>query len=106
MFSAFLLAWALRAQSLGGIQEMKKLPGVLFIIDTTKEHIAIKEAKKLGIPTIAIVDTNCDPTGINYVIPGNDDALRSVSLFTELIADAWRLGNPKALSDPPTTIKS
>lgn len=75
-------------KSLGGIQDMKKLPGALFIIDTTKEHIAIKEAKKLGIPTIAIVDTNCDPTGINHVIPGNDDAFRSVSLFAKLIADS------------------
>ncbi len=75
-------------KSLGGIQEMKKLPGCIFIIDTTKEHIAIKEAKRLNIPTIAVVDTNCDPTGINFVIPGNDDAFRSVSLFTRLIADA------------------
>jgi small subunit ribosomal protein S2 len=67
---------------------MKKLPGAMFIIDTTKESNAIKEARRLGIPTIAIVDTNCDPTGIDYVIPGNDDALRSVSLFAKMIADA------------------
>lgn len=75
-------------ESLGGIQEMKKLPGALFIIDTGKEHIAVKEAKRLGIPTIAVVDTNCDPAGIDYVIPGNDDAIRSVSLFSRLIADS------------------
>ncbi len=75
-------------KSLGGIEEMKKLPGALFIVDTEKEHIAIKEAKKLGIPTIAVVDTNCDPSDINYVIPGNDDAIRSVRLFVKLIADS------------------
>jgi small subunit ribosomal protein S2 len=75
-------------KSLGGIQEMKKLPGAVFIIDTEKEHIAIKEAKKLGIPTIAVVDTNCDPAGIDYVIPGNDDAIRSIRLFAKLIADS------------------
>jgi small subunit ribosomal protein S2 len=75
-------------KSLGGIQDMKKLPGAVFIIDTEKEHIAIKEAKKLGIPTIAVVDTNCDPAGIDYVIPGNDDAIRSIRLFAKLIADS------------------
>lgn len=75
-------------RSLGGIEEMKKLPGAIFVIDTEKEHIAIKEAKKLGIPTIAVVDTNCDPTNIDYVIPGNDDAIRSVRLFARLIADS------------------
>ena len=75
-------------RSLGGMQEMKKLPGALFVVDTEKEHIAIKEAKKLGIPTIAVVDTNCDPTDITYVIPGNDDAIRSVSIFARLIADS------------------
>ncbi len=75
-------------KALGGIQDMKKLPGAIFIIDTSKEHIAIKEAQRLHIPTVAVVDTNCDPTGIDYVIPGNDDAFRSVSLFAKLIADA------------------
>lgn len=74
--------------SLGGVVEMKKLPGAVFIVDTIKEHIAVKEAKKLGIPTIAVVDTNCDPTDISYVIPGNDDALRSVSLFAKLVSDS------------------
>ncbi len=75
-------------KALGGIQDMKKLPGAMFIVDTTKENIAIQEAKRLHIPTVAVVDTNCDPTGINYIIPGNDDAFRSVSLFAKIIADA------------------
>lgn len=75
-------------KSLGGIQDMKKLPGAIFVIDTEKEHIAIKEAKKLGIPTVAVVDTNCDPSDITYVIPGNDDAIRSIRLFVRLIADS------------------
>jgi small subunit ribosomal protein S2 len=68
-------------KSLGGIEDMKKLPGAIFVIDTEKEHIAIKEAKKLGIPTIAVVDTNCDPSNVTHVIPGNDDAIRSVRMF-------------------------
>jgi small subunit ribosomal protein S2 len=75
-------------KSLGGIEDMKKLPGALFVVDTEKEHIAVKEAKKLGIPTIAVVDTNCDPSNITHVIPGNDDAIRSVRLFARLIADS------------------
>ena len=75
-------------KSLGGIQDMKKLPGAVFIIDTVKEHIAVKEAKRLGIPTVAVVDTNCNPMDISYVIPGNDDAIRSVTLFARLIADS------------------
>src|SRR5277367_5253882 len=75
-------------KSLGGIQDMKKLPGAIFVIDTEKEHIAVKEAKKLGIPTIAVVDTNCDPSNIGYVIPGDDDAIRSIKLFARLIADS------------------
>lgn len=75
-------------KSLGGIQDMKKLPGAIFVIDTEKEHIAIAEAKKLGIPTLAVVDTNCDPSNINHVIPGNDDAIRSIRLFARLIADS------------------
>jgi small subunit ribosomal protein S2 len=75
-------------KSLGGIQDMKKLPGALFIIDTVKEHIAVKEAKRLGIPVVAVVDTNCNPLDITHVIPGNDDAMRSVTLFARLIADS------------------
>lgn len=75
-------------KSLGGIQDMKKLPGAIFVIDTEKEHIAVKEAKKLGIPTIAVVDTNCDPSDVTFVIPGNDDAIRSIRLFARLISDS------------------
>lgn len=73
---------------LGGIKEMKKLPGALFIIDPRKERIAVAEGRKLGIPIIAIVDTNCDPDEIDYVIPGNDDAIRAVRLLTSKMADA------------------
>lgn len=73
---------------LGGIKEMKKLPGALFIVDPRKEKIAVSEAKKLGIPVIAIVDTNCDPDEIDYVIPGNDDAIRAVKLIAGTIATA------------------
>mgnify|MGYP001596580640 CR=1 FL=1 len=75
-------------KSLGGIEDMKKLPGAIFVIDTEKEHIAVKEAKKLGIPVIAVVDTNCDPSNVTHVIPGNDDAVRSVKLFAHLIAES------------------
>lgn len=75
-------------KNLGGIKEMKDLPGILFIIDTRKEEIAIREARSLGIPIIAVVDTNCNPEGIDYPIPGNDDAIRAISLFTGVIANA------------------
>ncbi|MEA5031853.1 MAG: 30S ribosomal protein S2 [Sphaerochaeta sp.] len=75
-------------KNLGGIKEMKDLPGAIFIIDTKKEAIAVSEAKRLGIPVIAVVDTNCDPTNIDYPIPGNDDAIRAISLFVEIIANA------------------
>jgi len=73
---------------LGGIKQMDALPGAVFIIDCKKEKIAISEAKKLGIPTVAIVDTNCDPEDIDYVIPGNDDAIRTIRLVTSRLADA------------------
>jgi len=73
---------------LGGIKEMKRLPGALFVVDPRKERIAIVEAKKLNIPVVAIVDTNCDPEEIDYVIPGNDDAIRAVKLITSTIANA------------------
>ena len=79
-------------KSLGGIKDMSKLPAAIFVVDITKEHIALTEAKKLGIPVIAIVDTNCDPDNIEYPIPGNDDAIRSVRLMTSKIADACLLG--------------
>ena len=67
---------------------MKKLPGAIFVVDPRKERIAIAEARKLGIPIIAIVDTNCDPDEVDYVIPGNDDAIRAIKLFASKIADA------------------
>jgi small subunit ribosomal protein S2 len=73
---------------LGGIKEMKELPGALFVVDPRKEHIAISEAKKLGIPVVAIVDTNCDPEEADYVIPANDDAIRAVKLIVEAVANA------------------
>ena len=73
---------------LGGIKDMKKLPGALFVVDPRKEKIAIEEAKKLGIPVVAIVDTNCDPEDVDYVIPGNDDAIRAVKLIASTIANA------------------
>ena len=73
---------------LGGIKEMKELPDAVFIIDPRKERIAVAEARRLGIPIIAIVDTNCDPDEVDYVIPGNDDAIRAVRLFTSKMADA------------------
>ena len=75
-------------KNLSGIKEMKKIPGALFIIDPRKERIAVAEARKLGIPIVAIVDTNCDPDEIDYVIPGNDDAIRAVKLLTSKMADA------------------
>ncbi|MCL2214564.1 MAG: 30S ribosomal protein S2 [Treponema sp.] len=75
-------------KNLGGIKEMKELPGILFIIDTRKEAIAVAEAQRQGIPIIAVVDTNCNPEGINYPIPGNDDAIRAITLFTQIIANA------------------
>ena len=75
-------------KNLIGIREMDGLPDALFVIDPKKEYIAVKEARKLGIPVVAIVDTNCDPEDINYVIPGNDDAIRAIRLFTQKIADA------------------
>ncbi|CCO09446.1 30S ribosomal protein S2 [Desulfotomaculum varum] len=73
---------------LGGIKNMRRLPGALFVIDPRKERIAVAEARKLGIPIVAIVDTNCDPDEVDYVIPGNDDAIRAVKLLTAKIADA------------------
>lgn len=73
---------------LGGIKDMKQLPGALFIVDPRKERIAVAEAKKLGIPIVAIVDTNCDPDEIDYIIPGNDDAIRAVKLISATMANA------------------
>lgn len=75
-------------KSLGGIKDMTALPDALFVVDVGHENIAIHEAKKLGIPVVAVVDTNCSPEGIDYVIPGNDDAMRAIGLYTAAIADA------------------
>ncbi|HEX2322612.1 MAG TPA: 30S ribosomal protein S2 [Streptosporangiaceae bacterium] len=75
-------------RSLGGIRDMARVPSAIWVVDTKKEHIAISEARKLGIPVIAILDTNCDPDEVNYPIPGNDDAIRSVALLTRVVADA------------------
>ena len=78
---------------MGGIKNMKEIPGALFIVDPRKERIAVAEAKKLGIPIVAIVDTNCDPDEIDYVIPGNDDAIRAVKLISSAMANAIIEGN-------------
>ncbi|MDR2470743.1 MAG: 30S ribosomal protein S2 [Treponema sp.] len=75
-------------KNLGGIKEMKDPPGILFIIDTRKESIAVAEAQRMGIPIVAVVDTNCNPEGISYPIPGNDDAIRAITLFTQIVANA------------------
>ena len=75
-------------RTLGGIRDMSKVPSAVWIVDTKKEHIAISEARKLNIPVVAILDTNCDPDEVDYPIPGNDDAIRSVSLLTRVVADA------------------
>jgi len=87
-------------RSLGGIKDMVELPDCLFVVDVRKEELAVKEAQKLGIPVVAVVDTNCNPTGIDYIVPGNDDAIRAVRLFCSKIADAllegaeaWQLEN-------------
>jgi small subunit ribosomal protein S2 len=75
-------------KNLGGIKDMKELPGILFIIDTRKEAIAVAESVRMGIPIVAVVDTNCNPQGITYPIPGNDDAIRAITLFTQIISNA------------------
>jgi len=76
------------SRTLGGVRDMGKVPSAIWVVDTKKEHLAVDEAKKLGIPVIAILDTNCDPDDVDYPIPGNDDAIRSVSLLTRVFADA------------------
>jgi len=75
-------------KTLGGIRDMSRVPSAIWVVDTKKEHIAINEARKLGIPVVAILDTNCDPDEVNFPIPGNDDAIRSVALLTRVVADA------------------
>ena len=86
-------------RNLGGIKDMRKIPGALFIIDPGKEKIAIEEATTLGIPIVAITDTNCDPSGIDYVVPGNDDAIKSVKMFAEYFASAVAEGSRYAKKD-------
>jgi small subunit ribosomal protein S2 len=81
---------------LSGVVEMSRLPGALFVIDVKKEAIAVKEARRLSIPVFAIVDTNCDPDGIDYVIPANDDAIKSVQVITKVIGDAVAEGKQRA----------
>ena len=85
-------------RNLGGIKDMRKLPGAIFIIDPNNEKIAIKEANVLGIPVVALIDTNCDPAGISYVVPGNDDAIKSIVLFTDYFANSVVEGNTSAKS--------
>ncbi len=86
-------------RALGGIKDMGGLPDLLFVLDTNKEDLAIKEAQRLGIPVAAVVDTNCDPNGITYVVPGNDDAARAIALYCELIAKASIDGISRAQGD-------
>ena len=95
--SLMLAAEAVRLEKFfGGIKEMEKLPQVLFIVDIEKENIAVSEAKRLGIPVVAIVDTNCDPTQVDYAIPGNDDSVRSITLITRHIVEAIAAGKGSA----------
>ena len=93
-------------KNLGGIREMKKLPGALFVVDPRKEHIAVTEARKLGIPIVGIVDTNCDPDEIDYVIPGNDDAIRAVKLIAGKMADAILEGKQGEQAEPAATTEA
>ena len=88
---------------LGGIKNMERLPAALFVVDTKKEHIAVKEAQRLGIPIFAIVDTNCDPDEIDVIIPGNDDAIRAVKLITSTMADAIIEARQGVQMDEPET---
>ncbi len=87
---------------LGGVKKMNELPSALFIVDSKKEHIAVAEARKLGIPIIGIVDTNCDPDEIDYVIPGNDDAIRAVKLIAGAVADAVIEGRGGSVEEDET----
>lgn len=83
-------------KNLGGIKNMRKIPGAIFVIDPNNEHIAIKEAQCLGIPVVALTDTNCDPTGIDYVVPANDDAIKSIGLFVDYFGAAVAEGGAKS----------
>ena len=92
-------------RNLGGIKDMPGLPRALFIVDAHKEEIAVKEARRLGIPVVAITDTNADPNGIDYPIPGNDDSLRSIQLFVSTAAEACIAGKMRAKDKPETDEK-
>ena len=89
-------------KNLGGIKEMDKLPGVIFLVDPKKQRIAILEAKKLGIPVVGIVDTNCNPEDLDYPIPGNDDAIRAVKLIADVMANAVIEGKQGESFEPAT----
>ena len=91
---------------LGGVKEMKKLPGALFIVDTRKERNAIAEAHKLGIPVVAIADTNCDPDEIDYPIPGNDDAIRAIRLIAATMANAVQEGRQGVDAEAEETVEA
>jgi small subunit ribosomal protein S2 len=88
-------------RNIGGIKNMRSLPSVIFIIDPSNEDIAVSEANKLGIPVVALTDTNCDPDGVEYVIPGNDDAIRAIKLITSMMAEAIIEGKEKRGEEPP-----
>jgi len=92
-------------RNIGGIKNMRTLPDVLFVIDPKKEEIAISEANKLGIPVVALTDTNCDPDGIDYIIPGNDDAIRAIKLMTSLVSEAVKEGKVKAGAEPDVDVE-
>ena len=87
-------------RNLGGIKDMEKIPGVIFLVDPKKEHIAVLEAKKLGIPVVGLVDTNCSPVDVDYPIPGNDDAIRAVKLITDVMANAVIEGRQGEILEP------
>src|SRR3954464_5376749 len=91
--------------NLAGIKNMDRLPDVVFVIDSNKEQIAVREARKLGIPVVAVVDTNCDPSEVDYIIPGNDDALRAIRLFASKIADSVGEGNQAATDKQQADIR-
>jgi small subunit ribosomal protein S2 len=91
--------------NLAGIKEMSRLPDAVFVIDSNKEQIAVREARKLGIPVVAVVDTNCDPSEVDYVIPGNDDALRAIRLFASKIADSAIEGNQAATDKQEAAVR-
>ena len=93
-------------KSLGGIKDMRKLPGAIFVIDPSSEKIAINEARNLGIPVVALIDTNCDPTGIDYVVPANDDAIKSVTLFADYFGDSVAQGRNKYTSSKKSDKKN